>query len=168
MIPHYRVYSQRIANEWVEIRQAADKARMAVHVARQGGAGESFYLDSAALNLHAFYSGVERLFEWLARDLDGTKPSGSAWHRELLAQMELDVPNVRPSVIRPTTRAALDEYLRFRHLVRNLYTWDFMPSKIAELIDRLPAAIQSLDDDLARFRQFLDSASHADEVTSGK
>jgi len=31
----------------------------------------ALYLDSAALNLHGFYSGLERLFELIARHVDG-------------------------------------------------------------------------------------------------
>lgn len=168
MIARYQFYSQRIATEFGDIQRAADKAGQASQNARQGGPGETFYLDSVALNLHGFYSGVERLFEWLARELDGTHPSGSAWHRELLGQMAIEVPGVRHAVIRPSTRAALDEYLRFRHLVRNLYTWDFAQTKIADLIDQLPTTLQALAADLIRFRQFLDSASHADELTSDR
>ena len=78
MIPRYRVYSQRIVSDWADVQRAAEKAIQAIHGAKKGGADESFYLDSAALNLHGFYNGVERLFEWLARELDDTKPSGSA------------------------------------------------------------------------------------------
>ena len=77
--------------------------------------------------------------------------------------MTLEIPEVRPAVIRPTTRTVLDEYLRFRHWVRNLYTWDFIPKRVGELIDQLPATLQALMEDLNRFRQFLDTASHADE-----
>jgi hypothetical protein len=163
MIPRYRLFSQRIANELADIRRAADKAQQAAHHASLGGADETFYLDSTALNLHAFYNGVERLFEWLARELDDAHPRGSSWHRELLEQMTTEVPEVRPAIISVETHKALDEYLRFRHLVRNLYTWDFVPARIAELIARLPATLQLLANDLARFRQFLDTASHADE-----
>jgi hypothetical protein len=99
----------------------------------------------------------------LARELDDAHPRGSSWHREPLEQMTTEVPEVRPAIISVETHKALDEYLRFRHLVRNLYTWDFVPARIAELIARLPATLQLLANDLARFRQFLDTASHADE-----
>jgi len=36
--------------------------------------GEQAYVDSVALNLHGVYSGVERLFELIARHVDGKFP----------------------------------------------------------------------------------------------
>lgn len=165
MIPRYQVFRERITTDLADVHRAAERASSAFRRAKVGGPEETFYLDSAALNLHGFYNGVERLFEWLAREIDGTVPGGSSWHRELLAQLELAVPTVRPAVIRPTTRRALEEYLRFRHLVRNLYTWDFAPTKMQELIDELPSTLQALETDLDQFRQFLAAAAHADETS---
>jgi ribonuclease HepT-like protein len=163
VIPRYQVYRERILSDLVDIRRAAGKAQSAFEAASRGGPDETFYLDATALNLHGFYNGVERLFERLARDLDGTLPTGPAWHRELLAQMGLEIPQVRPAVIRPATRTALEEYLRFRHLVRNLYTWDLTPDKLADLVTHLPGALRDLETDLERFREFLDAARRADE-----
>jgi HepT-like protein len=164
VIPRYQVFRERITTDLGDVRRAAEKAMSAFRAAKRGGPDETFYLDSAALNLHGFYNGVERLFEWLAREIDGTVPSGASWHRELLAQLELAVPAVRPAVIGPTTRAGLEEYLRFRHLVRNLYTCDFAPAKMQELIDGLPSTLQALEADLDQFRQFLAAAAQADET----
>ncbi len=164
MIPRYQVYRERIANELRDVTRAAEKARHAFQLANRGGADESLYLDSTALNLHGFYSGVERLFEWLAKEFDGTVPSSFMWHRELLSQMELVIPNIRPAVIRTETRVALEEFLKFRHVVRNVYTWEFSGGRIKDLIDRLPQTLRDLEIDLARFREFLTAAGHADEV----
>ena len=60
---------------------------------------ESAYLDSVALNLHGFYSGLERLFELIARHVDGAVPSGETWHRDLLQRMTQDMAGVRPAVL---------------------------------------------------------------------
>ncbi|MEW5720223.1 MAG: hypothetical protein AB1817_16490, partial [Chloroflexota bacterium] len=94
-------------------------------------------------------------------------PSGSAWHRQLLAQMQAAIPTVRPAVIRPMTYAALVEYLGFRHIVRNLYTWDFDLPRLSRLIDALPQTLADLDADLQQFSTFLDAAGHADEKDLG-
>lgn len=48
---------------------------------------DDYYLDSVALNLHGFYSGLERVFEKVASTIDGSVPSAANWHRELLNQM---------------------------------------------------------------------------------
>lgn len=36
---------------------------------------DDHYLDGVALNLHGFYSGLERIFELVATRVDNTKPS---------------------------------------------------------------------------------------------
>ena len=60
---------------------------------------QDIYLDAAALNLHGFYSGLERLFELVARHLDRSQPSSETWHRDLLQMMKSDVADVRPALI---------------------------------------------------------------------
>lgn len=45
--------------------------------------GDDDYWDGVALNLHGFYSGVERIFEDIARSMDETTPEGLDWHRAL-------------------------------------------------------------------------------------
>jgi hypothetical protein len=89
-------------------------------------------------------------------------PEGPNWHRGLLGQMALDVAMLRPAVLRRDTAAQLDEYLRFRHLVRNLYTWNFEADKLGNLVTGLPSILAALEGDLAAFGEFLEAASHAD------
>ena len=167
MIRRYRLFSTRIAAELAEIRRASQKALEACRAAQSVGPNQRFLIDAAALNLHTFYGGVERIFEFVAREIDGSLPGGPSSHRDLLSQMSMDVPGGRPAVIGPTTRASLEEFPHFRHLVRNLYTWDFVPAKINDLAEQLPGAMDSLEADLTGFREFLDSSSHADEPPAG-
>ncbi len=68
---------------------------------------ESAYLDSVALNLHGFYAGLERLFELIARHVDGVLPSGETWHRDLLRRMAQDIAGVRPAVLSQDSVLAL-------------------------------------------------------------
>lgn len=46
--------------------------------------GDDYYLDSVALNLHGFYSGIERIFVRVAETLGGAMPTGENWHQALL------------------------------------------------------------------------------------
>jgi hypothetical protein len=163
MIPRYLVLRERIEAELADIERAARKAVQAYEEARRSDRQRTFFLDSVAINLHSFYNGVERIFELLARELDGGLPTGTAWHRDLLAQMSLEVEGVRPAVIRAETAASLDEYLRFRHLVRNLYTWNFEEAKLAQLIAGLDRVLTDLKTDLSTFGRYLQAASRADE-----
>lgn len=61
--------------------------------------GDNYYLDGVALNLHGLYSGLERLFELIAVNVDGIKPDKKNWHSELLQQMAREVQQIRPAVI---------------------------------------------------------------------
>ena len=113
------------------------------------------YLDGVALNLHGFYTGVERIFEDIARRLDGELPSGPDWHKRLLMQMSAEIPDVRPPVIGPTTKDCLENYRAFRHVVRNVYTFNFQFSRIAELSDGIRGCHERMVADLGEFERFL-------------
>ena len=53
--------------------------------------------------LHDFYTGIEHVFEKIAPELNGGLPAGPAWRRELLGNMTLDLPGVRPPLLRVDT-----------------------------------------------------------------
>ena len=114
------------------------------------------YLDGVALNLHSFYADVERIFEQIARDVDQSLPAGPDWHRSLLLQVSVPVPNVRPPVVSRTTRDCLDEYRAFRHVVRNVYTFNLRSTRIRELVTELQGCFAALTGELTEFRHFLD------------
>jgi len=167
MIARYRLLDERVKAELSDVRRGAEKAAQAYQMAQRDERHRTFYLDSVALNLHGVYNGIERIFEWLAREVDGSVPAGPNWHRDLLMQMTLQVESLRPAVIRSQTAHDLEEYLRFRHLVRNLYTWNFEADKLAELVARLPHVLADLEADLAHFGRFLATASTADQPATG-
>jgi len=48
--------------------------------------------------------------------------------------MAEDVKDVRPAVISKETSGKLDQYRRFRHLVRNVYATNLKPDKMLGLV----------------------------------
>jgi len=72
------------------------------------------YLNSVAFNLHSLYSGLERVFELVAIELDGGPLGRENRHVELLRQMVLDLPETRPPALENNTSIQLDEYRKFR------------------------------------------------------
>jgi len=114
-----------------------------------------------ALNLHSFYSGLERLFELIARHVDRTLPAGKTWHRDLLQQMAHEVADVRPAVIGQESALVLDEFRRFRHLVRNVYTMNLVPDKMAGVMSALPGLWPKLRAELLAFAEFLEDLAQA-------
>jgi hypothetical protein len=113
--------------------------------------------------LHDFYTGAERSFLKIAPELNGGVPAGVSWHRELLQNMTLALPGVRPAVIRKETAHALQEFLRFRHLFRNLYGFELEWQRVRALLAQLPGAWRRLRTDLDRFVGFLRAAAQANE-----
>ena len=73
-----------------------------------------------AATLHAFYSGVERIFLLVAKGIDEKVPQSTHWHRDLLEQMKKP-SNRRPAVIDEDIYSQLIDYLGFRHFFRYSY-----------------------------------------------
>lgn len=96
--------------------------------------------------LHDFYNGIERVFVRIARELNGGVPRGEQWHRDLIDDMALEIPGVRPAVVDKDLANVLGEYLRFWHVFRNVYGGVLETGRMASLEERLPET-------LAAFRQ---------------
>ena len=73
--------SNRIRSEIVELEQVLQRIEEGWKRAKRSG--DNYYLDGVALNLHGFYSELERIFEIIAINVDGIKPVGESWHQEL-------------------------------------------------------------------------------------
>jgi ribonuclease HepT-like protein len=114
------------------------------------------YLDGVALCLHGFYSGAERIFEAIAREIDGAVPRGPDWHRDLLIQVSADVAGSRPAAISRDSRACLDSYRGFRHIVRNVYAFSLREERVRELGSGLRACFAALSRDLDALCAFLE------------
>jgi len=143
----------RINQVLMDIDRIVQRAELLSTKARS--TGDEGYMDGVALNLHSFYTAVESIFEDIARTVDGALPEGANWHQELLLQMSADLAGLRPSVIQRTTRDCLDEYRAFRHLVRNVYTFNLRPKRLSDLVDGIRACFADVRKDLEEFKRFL-------------
>lgn len=162
MISRYHTLAQRIRQEANELDHALTIIQRHWQSSKTA-VDQDAYLNSVALNLHGFYSGLERIFELIAVDLDGVKLGGEHWHTELLRQMSLDLPQVRPPVLSRETAERLDNYRKFRHLIRNIYTTNLVPSELEKLVVALPPLWSQTRDQLSALVNYLDQLSHADE-----
>jgi hypothetical protein len=156
MMERYAVVAGRIRQELVELERVVTRAERAVAAARQSLENQDLYLDSAALNLHDFYGGLERIFRQIAAAVDQSVPSGHDWHRELLRQMTVSLPQVRPQALSAEAANAIDEFLRFRHIVRNIYTFEFDPDRIEHLVQHLRPSLEQVQIELLAFAEFLE------------
>ena len=156
MIESYLVLANRIRKELEDIELIVTRAERAVVAARRNPQDQDLLVDSAALNLHDLYSGLERIFQQIAATVDGSLPAGLEWHRELLQQMRVDLPKLRPPVLSDEIAGDLEEFLRFRHGVRNVYTFRFDPEQIARLVNKVRTIFAQVQKELEVFARFLE------------
>ncbi|MFO7877629.1 MAG: hypothetical protein R6U55_13700 [Desulfovermiculus sp.] len=155
MISRYALVSSRILQELEDLEAVCGRAERALAAVRQNPADQDLYMDSAALSMHDWYSGLERIMSFIASRLEESTPQGKDWHRDLLYQMQLEIPDVRPAVFSKSTVSRLDEYLRFRHVLRNVYSFNLQPERIEVLVSGLRETLESVRIDLERFCLFL-------------
>ena len=110
-----RRVAREVEAEITALQTLTDELRSA------GDTTDSIALRARGSILHDFYTGTERMFIRIAEELNGGVPRGEQWHRQLLRDMSLEIPGVRPALISPELEQRLADYLRFRHLFRNVY-----------------------------------------------
>jgi len=142
-VDYLKSVTMKIEEGWKRFEQTADE----------------FYIDSVALNLHGFYSGLERIFELIASVVDGNKPESKNWHKELLNLMASEVPTIRPAVISEAIYSRLNDYRGFRHIVRNVYTLKFDPEKVKKLSTEITELFSKVSAELLAFADFLDNSA---------
>jgi len=163
----YQELAERIRGEVPDLERVVQRGLAAWSQVKRMP-DEGAYLDSVALNLHGFYSGLERLFELIARHVDRNLPTGETWHRDLLQQMAQELVDVRPAVISRDSALALDEFRRFRHLVRSVYTTSLVPEKMTGLMSTLPGLWATLRAELLAFAEFLEELARASQTEEGR
>jgi hypothetical protein len=155
MIERYLVAASRIRQELADLERVVARAEQAMSLARNS-TEHDLYLDSVALNLHDFYGGLERIFRHIATDVDQSLPGGPEWHRDLLRQMSIALSQVRPQILSANAVKGLDEYLRFRHVVRNVYAFKFDLERMEFLIRQLRPLFDQVRTELLFFADFLE------------
>ena len=123
---------QRIADERTKIQRTVQGIANALQDIEIIAANHKKYVErTIASDLAEVYSGIERIFERIAREVDMQMPSGSRWHNDLLEQMAEQRPE-RPPAISPNTLPRLKELLDFRHKVNNIYRDELIYEKAEE------------------------------------
>jgi hypothetical protein len=160
MIGRYAVLSSRIRQDVADLERVVVRVERAIRARHQLPQDADLFIDSVALNLHDFYTGLERLFEQIATGVDQSVPSGPDWHRDLLRQMTLPIPGLRPWVIDDQTAVDVDEYLRFRHVVRHRYAFELDPERVEYLAGLLRPTYQNVSATLIALAVFLEGLAH--------
>lgn len=149
----YAVLAARLSNELQKLTQVIIAAEGQVQKAKQ--TGDPDYMQAAALSLQNYSMGVERIFEAIAKQLDGSLPTGANSHQALLEQMSFEIPNQRPAVITADTAVRLNEYRTFRHVVIRRYGFELYPDRVVALVVALPNTHRHLSEDIKGLSDFL-------------
>ena len=142
---------ERIADERRKIERTVEEIRKRLKK-MESASGEDLEDLKAlvALRLLVFYTGLDNIFERIAREIDMDEPKGKEWHKELLKQMAESCPS-RPAVISAKTAAALGIVLKFRRRLRNIYVFELHPEKTAENAKQVCEIFDSLSAELDAF-----------------
>jgi hypothetical protein len=146
-----RLLIATVKREWAIAQERATVVAAMCPVLRNGAQPQD--LGWTALQLHYWYIACERIFERLAVAFDTRIAWSEGYHAELLQQMALDIPGIRPPVLQDSTAKALDEYRAFHHLVRTLYDGSFDQERVRALAERLPRVSQMVSQDWQTFEQ---------------
>ena len=119
--------------------------------------GTSARVRAAGSVIHDFYTGAEKIFRRIAIRMDQDLPTGEDWHVQLLHRMAVSVEEIRPAVIDGTLENQLEEYLRFRHLFRNIYGFDLKWERCQPLAERMDKTFGDLKEQIGIFENFLSS-----------
>lgn len=117
------------------------------------------YLDSIVHNIENFYMGIEEMFKKIAVFIGEGIPEGPRWHSALLKGMARDITGLRPRVIKEDTKVLLDEYRKFRHLVRNIYTFNIIPQKVIKLANSVAKTFKGFKKDIKSFINIIERIS---------
>ncbi|MBU4293110.1 MAG: hypothetical protein KJ770_03555 [Actinobacteria bacterium] len=101
--------------------------------------------------IHDFYCGVEKIFKRIAIYINNELPRGYDWHTDLLLQMARPAETIKTAVISEELLEKLKEYLRFRHLFRNIYGFELRWERFKNLSLSAQAVLSELKDNLNGF-----------------
>lgn len=113
------------------------------------------YIDSIAHNLENFYMAVEEIFKDICAVTGEGLPEGERWHSILLKNMTKEIRDIRPAVISLKTFEKMDDYRKFRHLVRNIYTYNIIPEKVLVLARPSEKVFRGFEQNIKTFMKFI-------------
>lgn len=65
--------------------------------------------------------------------------------------MSIKLPQTRPPVINKELFHQMEEYLRFRHLIHNIYGFQLKYNRFSHLVEKLPDIIDQLEEQINQF-----------------
>ncbi len=111
-----------------------------------------------AFGIVSVYSGLERLLEAVADEIDGEVPTGSVADAELLAALASPADGLRPALLSAETHALLDGLRRFRRVAHAHVISELTEADLSANRARLRAVLPAFERDLKAFEQAMTAA----------
>ena len=154
---------QRISDERIKIDRTVGRVERALEKIDILPVDAREFIERAlAADLAEVYTGFEKIFERIANEIDKQLPKGERWHTDLLTQMAERCPE-RPPVISEGTQQRLEQLLRFRHKVNNIYGDELIYEKAEAHATSITELFTSVSEDLDTFINFLTETHESDE-----
>lgn len=153
MTPEEKIVRRVVGEIEEELQQLAAICEEAAACPRDS---TTFGLRARGSILHDFYGGVERVFRRIAEEVDGGLPQGDQWHQQLLTRMTIEIREVRLAVVTSGLASRLGDYLRFRHVFRNVYGNVLKAERLTSLEERLPETHRLFEDELRAFLRWME------------
>ena len=117
---------------------------------------------ATAEGVRSVYSGLEKIMEAIANEVDQYDPPHSDnWHEKLIDQLGVNIDGVRGPLLSPGTRAQLHELRKFRHVLHHNYAQSLETAKVFENYDRLKKAVPAFKRDYKRLAKALQAPQTA-------
>jgi hypothetical protein len=107
-------------------------------------------LDSAALLLHSFYNGIEKILEFIFKDSKERVTESANSHKELLDKAFVSNAN-RKQIFKNELQEPLNKYLGFRHFIRHTYGFQVEWSRMENLIKNLESVWGKVKESVTNF-----------------
>lgn len=147
--------TQRINDECAKIESTVKSIVQAMDDIKLAPVNLKPYIEeSIAGKLADVYSGMERIFERIANEVDGHFSRGSRWHKNLLEQMTRKRPERQP-VISQETFLLLESLLEFRHMINNIYADEIIYDNTEKHAKNIEKLYKSFSVDLNMFTNSL-------------
>ena len=117
---------------------------------KKGYTKDRVVLESLAYQLHNLYCAFEDLFKIIANYFENHLME-TAWHKELLDRMTLEIKGIRPRFLSEYAYELLNELRRFRHVFRHAYGFELEADKIKIVLKKTLALKKIYKNDIANF-----------------
>ncbi len=108
-----------------------------------------------AIRVQQFYTALENLFKQIVKSFENYLEN-----LQLLTQMNIEIPMIRPTVISNKSVPLLEKTKAFRHSIEQTYDCELDERELILIQKKLKEEYPHVESDLQKFRSFILKLSH--------